>query len=551
MSSFRQSLRSTGFARISGKVSANKKRKAVYSFVAEGSTPYTIEASNIQPGENIKFKVKDNKGVIARARQSYGSNDPHLHLSFEDKKRVKIIVTAERDSRNKGRVPFNLAISHHEKIRGHAAKQETSQVEDVNLVDINTTTASNGSLGSLWNQLKSNNSPLIIDDLDSLLGATIADDGTVSQSEINLLGQIHSQLSKYVSSENLDYYDYIFGAAIGSNPANAYYTGGVSKPSLVTKLGNLAVGFDTTQVSYLQKKWFRGEDLPLGQIDGDAAAGVAPTTFTYAEASGDLFDGSPSYQQLSQGSAGTCWFLSSLNAVANASQTSSALEDMFIDNKNGTFGVKFFAPYGAGPSAWVTVNRDLPVASYFKDSLMMAGSQTSEKTYNYWEVKPLIDLGSSGFGPANLTWAGLAEKALAQVNETGLLQRSSDKNSYRAIEGGLALGIDYITGSADFNSYAYESTFDDFKTLDPTVTPILLGSSQEWTGSKDNVTQLVSGHAYSIVDKNLDSDTNSYVYTVVNPWGETAFNYDATFPMDEQTLSEFFNKETVFLATTQ
>ena len=52
----------------------------------------------------------------------------------------------------------------------------------------------------------------------------------------------------------------------------------------------------------------RGEDLPLGQIDGDAAAGVAPTTFTYAEASGDLFDGSLSYQQLSQGSAGTCWF---------------------------------------------------------------------------------------------------------------------------------------------------------------------------------------------------------------------------------------------------
>ena len=103
-------------------------------------------------------------------------------------------------------------------------------------------------------------------------------------------------------------------------------------------------------------------------------------------------------------------------------------------------------------------------------------------------MKPLIDLGSSGFGLANLTWAGLAEKALA--SERNRPQRSSDKNSYRAIEGGLALGIDYITGSADFNSYAYESTFDDFKTLDPTVTPICLALPR-------------SGLALKIMSRNL------------------------------------------------
>ena len=55
-------LRSTGFAQC-GKVSANKRGKRL--FVCCRRSTHTIEASNIQPGENIKFKVKDNKGIIA------------------------------------------------------------------------------------------------------------------------------------------------------------------------------------------------------------------------------------------------------------------------------------------------------------------------------------------------------------------------------------------------------------------------------------------------------------------------------------------------------
>ena len=225
------------------------------------------------------------------------------------------------------------------------------------------------------------------------------------------------------------------------------------------------------------------------------------------------------------------------------------IQEMFIDNGDGTFGVRFYAPYGTGESAWVTVNKDLPIASYYSNSLKMAGSQT---VINCIVVgsQARVDLESSGFGPANLTWAGLAE-GLAQVNETGILQRSSVENSYKAIEGGAALGIDYITGKADFNSYAYSAPFDYFKDLDPTEEPILLGSFQKWSGSPNGTTQLVSGHAYSIVDKTLDDATGSYLFTVANPWGETAFNYDATFKMSEDTLSQFFDDETIFLATTQ
>ena len=393
---------------------------------------------------------------------------------------------------------------------------------------------------TLWDQLSSGSDNIDVEDLDNLVGATTSDGTTVSQDEINSLEQILDDLEDHVDSANLDYYSYIFGAAIGSNPANANYTGGVTSDSDIKELGNLSVGFTSEQVTLLQKKWFRGEDLPLAQVEGDAAAGIAPSTFDYAMASGDLFSGTPSFTQLAQGDAGTCWFLSSLNAVANASSTSSNIMDMFIDNEDGTYGVRFYGPQGS-EEAWVTVNKELPITNYFDDSLMMAGSKTSEKLYEENFVKPRINLRRSGYGPANLTWAALAEKGLAQVNETDILRRSSDQNSYKAIEGGLGLGIDYITGQQNYNSGEYQIPFSDFENIDPNDNPILLLSYTEWSDSPDGTTQLVSGHAYSIIDKTYNISTEMYSYEVSNPWGETAFNYDATFLIPSDELEDLYN----------
>jgi hypothetical protein len=404
-------------------------------------------------------------------------------------------------------------------------------------------------VATLWDQLSASSDDINIKDLDDLVGATTSDASNVSQDEINSLSQIQDDLKDYVDSDNLDYYYYIFGAAIGSNPANANYTGGVKSDSDIQELGNLSVGFTAEQVTLLQQKWFRGEDLPLAQVEGDAAAGIAPSTFDYAIASGDLFDGKPSFTQLAQGDAGTCWFLSSLNAVANANSTSSDITDMFIDNEDGTYGVRFYGPQGR-EEAWVTVNRELPITNYFDDSLMMAGSQTSEELYENNYVKPRVNLRSSGYGPANLMWAALAEKALAQVNETDILRRSSDQNSYEAIEGGLSLGIDYLTGQQNYNSYTSAIPFSDFESIDPTEDPILLGSSTKWSGSPDGTTQLVSGHAYSIIDKTYDDTTETYSFKVANPWGETAFNYDATFTISGSELESLYNNESIILITT-
>ena len=89
--SLRNSLKAKGFGRIKGILGVKKQRKARFSFVADGSTPYTIEASNIDHGENLKLKVIDENGVIRKARQSLGSDDPHLVLSLKKKQRVGLL----------------------------------------------------------------------------------------------------------------------------------------------------------------------------------------------------------------------------------------------------------------------------------------------------------------------------------------------------------------------------------------------------------------------------------------------------------------------------
>ena len=143
---------------------------------------------------------------------------------------------------------------------------------------------------------------------------------------------------------------------------------------------------------------------------------------------------------------------------------------------------------------------------------------------------------------------------MAQVNETDILRRSSNQNSYKAIEGGLGLGIDYITGQQNYNSDQYQIPFSDFENIDPTENPILLLSWAKWSGSPDGTTQLVSGHAYSIVDKTYDETSKEYSYKVVNPWGEAAFGYDPTFMMPESELESLYNSNSepfVVLATTE
>src|SRR5262249_24772496 len=118
------------------------------------------------------------------------------------------------------------------------------------------------------------------------------------------------------------------------------------------------------------------------------------------------------------GATGDCYFLAAMGAIANKSPAD--LQNMFIDNGDGTFTVRFFN----GPTAeYVTVNQNLPVQS--------------DGTAQY---DNFARLGS------NRLWVALAEKAYAQLNEEGWIGQDGT-NSYAGLEGGRAdLAMAQISG---------------------------------------------------------------------------------------------------------
>ena len=518
------------FDRVRGKLNSKDNSTETYSFNAAKGDRYSLFADALHPGENLRLILKNENGkIIKEIKDSMGSKNPYAMHQFESSGKFQLTVAIQEDEDNKGVIPYNLAIKNYD----YVASNNVSTSPDVDATsqvstdtDSTSTDTSKTSLNVLWEQAKKSGN-ITLADLNSFLSSTTSDGSTVSASEISTLQSIAKSLDNYVAPSLKDYYEYIFSAATGTNVANQYYTGGKALRSDRISLGNLQEGFTDDKVSLLCKKWFQGKDLPLAFMDGDSANGTPPSSFIYGNADGELFNGSPSYLQLAQGGAGTCYFLSSLNAVAAASNTKGMIEDMFIDNNDGTFGVRFYAPGGTGESAWVTVDRQLPIRNEFEDAMKMTGENRQpaypEGYYGYYK-----DI------ETNLLWAGLAEKALAQVNETDILQRATPENSYAAIEGGLGHGLDFITGQADtLNTF---SEFSQYASIDPTDDPLLLLSFSTWSG-KPGETNFVKGHAYSVIDY----DPTTKIYQVANPWGMDAPNYEAVFPVPAYEMEKLFN----------
>ena len=113
---------------------------------------------------------------------------------------------------------------------------------------------------------------------------------------------------------------------------------------------------------------------------------------------------------------GDCYLISSLGAIADSSP--AAIQNMFVDNGDGTWTVRFYAN---GTADYVTVNSQLPVTS--QGNLIFDG------------------YGLNSQSASNVLWIELAEKAYAQWNQTGKEGRNG-QNSYAAIEGGWMADVD-------------------------------------------------------------------------------------------------------------
>ena len=118
----------------------------------------------------------------------------------------------------------------------------------------------------------------------------------------------------------------------------------------------------------------------------------APTNMLAAA----LFQNGISYMDVDQGGVGDCYFIASLGAAAK--DKPGVISNMFTDNGDGTFTVRFFKPDGSRD--YVTVDRYLPTNGGTARYAGWGGGHVSE-----------VD---------NELWVALAEKAYAQVNESEL-----------------------------------------------------------------------------------------------------------------------------------
>jgi hypothetical protein len=212
---------------------------------------------------------------------------------------------------------------------------------------------------------------------------------------------------------------------------------------------------------------------------------------TYAAAQGSLFGaGGPQYTDVRQGAVGDCYFVAALAELAQESP--SAISDMFIVNGDGTYGVRFFQN---GAARYVTVDSMLPTYS------------------GGWFL--FANMGDHASSASNVLWVALAEKAYAQMNESGWLRPAAwggGTNSYAGIEGGLFSDAARQIANRAISNYNVNGGSDAAALNNAENQNRLVGFASK-TNPPDS--RIVGNHQYIVVAYNSSTQT----VTLFNPWG--------------------------------
>lgn len=296
------------------------------------------------------------------------------------------------------------------------------------------------------------------------------DGGVIDATEVTDLRRILNSLSYMMP----DHVENLASKVIVSDPANDR-----------SGIRDLYAGSSASQMERLIGKWFLGNDRPV------AAAGTE-----YRQISGQLFQGGISVNDIDQGSLGNCYVIAALGAFAH--DRPSVIQNMFIDNGDGTFTVRFFKPDGTAD--YLTVDRFLPV-NLSTNRLHYAG-RDYEGLWN---------------DPTSELWIALAEKAYAQVNQSGYIDRGN-VNTYAALENGwMAPVMQQITGATSSDRSIASMTATELINLVNATTPITAGFV---SGGGFGV---VNDHAYVITSYN----STTRRFHLHNPWGND--HADVTF----------------------
>jgi len=295
-------------------------------------------------------------------------------------------------------------------------------------------------------------------DMIDLLHA-VADEGPLADNTFTDLKAIANNTSLFGGST---YITQISSDVILGSPANMHYQ--------TQTLGNLQTGSTPDQLNNLVNKWFLGLDHP---VDGG---------YAYQKATGSLFGpNGPTINDPKQGGLGNCAMIATLGEIADRSP--SIIVDMFVDNGDGTYGVKLYY----GNPIYVTVDSYLPSNG---ESFVFDGA------------------GRNINDPNNTLWSQLAEKGAAQYWETRSGQNNYENNAY--LYGYECLQI--YTGKTTSNLNSVSNSLKN-TVIHAWNDGRLIDFQTQYTQPAGS--PIVANHEYALVGYDALAST----FTLFNPWG--------------------------------
>ncbi|WP_413743753.1 C2 family cysteine protease [Synechococcus sp. MIT S9451] len=433
----------------------NRDYNDFFSFHAGKSGTYDLSLSNL--GANVGLALYDDSGSLVTWSNKWGTQDENISTFLNEGHYTSRIYSYNSSAwNNNGATGFNLNIS-----------RQADLFEQVTNCLIDDSSVKNATLNSIKYDYNFDRNDVI-----GILKSA-GDYGSVTNTELTDLRQFWNTFNGTMRADIAG----LSKKVVFSDDSNAWYTG---YDSIRNELGNLEAGSSTQNLNLLIGKQMLGTDRPMIH------------TGSYTQAGGSLFVDGINAGDVDQGATGSCYFLSALAGTAN--EKAELIEDMFTDNGDGTYSVRF---YTNGQADYVTV-----------DSMM---ATKADGTYLH------ADAGDGTATDAvvadnNELWVALAEKAYAQLNESGRLGQQEATNRYGIASnegiswGSLTNGIEHVTGlSATWGNVNASG-----------INGVSSAELQALVNGDNVVTVGWSGHARTI----MSYDDSTGEYTIRNPYDE-------------------------------
>lgn len=336
--------------------------------------------------------------------------------------------------------------------------------------------------GELRSEIRSRLVDGVLDRADILSILRSAGDGNIIDAiefaDLTRLSRSFLDLNAAPAARSSDFVGNLLSKVVLGDRANANYKG--------QALGNLAVGSTKERLDALIDKWFLGGDRP-------------ETTFVYTSAAGRLVRSGLDYKDISQGGVQDGAFLASL-AVAARSR-SETLSQMFIDNRDGTYTVRFFRPDQTAD--YVTVDRFLPLDpessafAYAKQYFTLGGERGIDD-------------------PENELWVALAEKAYAQWLASGWVSSQITGNRYSnlaLVSAGSTMAS--ILGQS-IQQFSVTTSFFESLGSNEFGRPLVFVSKASYSDLRADV---LASQSYTFLEVSTNATTGERRYRFFNPWG--------------------------------